>query len=123
MIIVMEQCFSGGFIHELSGLNRVLLTDASEEESSWAEDTLFDANGDPCFDEFVYHLMRVVNGEDMTADANSDHRISMVEAFNYASTKDNRPETPRYDDNGEGVGNTVTIPKGGDGVLGANIDL
>lgn len=117
MIIFMKQCFSGGFIHDLSGSNRIIMTACDEEEFSWSADT------EGQFGEFSYHFMRAVNEEDMSADANNDQEISMVEAFNYASQQDSRAETPHYDDNGDQVGHEEPIPNGGDGTLGANAFL
>jgi hypothetical protein len=114
MIIFMKQCFSGGFIHDLSGSNRIILSACGEEEFAWGADT----EGE--YGEFSYHFMKAVNGEDWTADVNNDNKISMVEAFNYASNKDSQPETPHYDDNGDAFGHTASIPKGGDGNIGAN---
>lgn len=117
MIIFMKQCFSGGFIHDLSASNRIIMTACDEEEFGWSADT----EGD--FGEFSYHFMRAVNEEDMSADVNNDQEISMVEAFNYASQQDSRAETPHYDDNGDQVGHEEPIPNGGDGTLGANAFL
>lgn len=46
-----------------------------------------------------------------------------MEAFNYASQKDSRNETPQYDDNGDQDGNEEPIPNGRDGSLGENTHL
>ena len=54
----------------------------------------------------------------MNADSNSDGKISMVEAFNYALMKDSADENPQYEDNGDGVSRNVPIPFGGDGTFG-----
>jgi hypothetical protein len=117
MIIFMKQCFSGGFIHELSGLNRIILTACEEEEFAWGADT----EGD--FGEFSLHFMQVVNKENMGADVDFDKEISMVEAFNFASQQDSQDETPQYDDNSDRLGNEEPIPDGGDGNLGSNAFL
>lgn len=116
-IVVMEQCFSGGFIHDLSGNDTIILTACHEEEFSWAADT------EGTFDEFVYHFMDAVNTSDLSADDNNDGAVSMVEAFNYASQNDNRPESPQYDDNGDQVGHEEPIPKLGDGMIGNAVFL
>jgi hypothetical protein len=42
----------------------------------------------------------------------------MVEAFNYARSRDVAGETPHYEDRGEGVTHTGNMPSGGDGSLG-----
>ena len=111
-IVVMEQCFSGGFISDLSGPNRVILTACHEEEFSWAADT--EGN----FDEFAFHFAEAINTSDMRADSDSDGEISMQEAFNFASQNDSGNEQPQYDDDGDGVGHQQPIPNGGDGPFG-----
>ncbi len=127
MIIVMEQCNSGIFIPALSGTNRIIMTAASATESSMSCDT------EGSYDEFVYHFMTAVNMEtpDGTSvtflDVNSDGRVSMQEAFNYAFYMDSREEHPHYDDNGDGIGQNgylsfiATI--GEEGYYGSNIFL
>jgi hypothetical protein len=108
MIIVMEQCVSGKFISHISGQNRVVLTACKDDESSYSADT--EGN----WDEFVYHFMCALvgiawNGDDVVVDAdfNNDQQVSMREAFVWASLLDSRPETPWYNDNGDGVGYNV----------------
>ena len=108
IIVVMEQCFSGGFVRDLSGPNRVILTACGEHEPSWSADT------EGTYNEFTYHFMSAVNGQTpggVAVDADTDgiSGISMVEAFNYASTHDSRGETPLYDDDGNGVGHAAPI--------------
>lgn len=108
MIIVMEQCVSGKFIQYISAANRVIMTAAKNDESSYSADT--EGN----WDEFVYHFMCALtsfawNGDHSTiyADFNNDGKISMREAFIWAAIKDSRPETPWYNDNGNGLGYNV----------------
>lgn len=105
MIIVMEQCKSGVFIDTLSQARRVILTAASSWQNSYGCDT------EGAWDEFVYHFMTAVaqvkiNGDSGTVDSdtNNDGRVSMYEAFIYASAHDSRPENPWYDDDGDGDG-------------------
>jgi hypothetical protein len=116
-IVVMEQCFSGGFIHDLSGSNRIILTACNEIQPSWSADT------EGSFDEFAFHFCAAINTGNTGADANSNGRVSMLEAFNFASQQDSRSEQCLYDDNGDGVGHQQTIPSGGDGTLGSNTYL
>lgn len=108
MIIVMEQCVSGRFIQYLSAENRVILTACHNAESSYSADT--EGN----WDEFVYHFMCAVsgvswNGDAVTinADFNDNGYVSMREAFIWAALMDSRPETPWYNDNGDGRGYNV----------------
>jgi len=116
--IVMEQCYSGNFIPQISGTNRVILTACSSTETSYSCDT------EGPYDEFVYHFMSAVNFETPTgtaveADTDNNGSVSMVEAFNYACNHDSRFEHPYYDDDGDGVGHMATIPNGGDGTVGS----
>ncbi|MHA2133144.1 MAG: C13 family peptidase [Candidatus Thorarchaeota archaeon] len=108
MIIVMEQCVSGKFITHLSAQNRVIMTACKDNENSYSADT--EGN----WDEFVYHFMCALvsfpwNGDDVTIDADFDDNgyISMREAFIWAAAMDSRPETPWYNDNGDGIGYNV----------------
>ena len=36
MVIVMEQCYSGGFIRDLAGSNRIIMSAATQWEPSWS---------------------------------------------------------------------------------------
>ncbi len=122
MVIVMEQCFSGGMIADMAqgGTNRVIMSAAGEHEPSEAMD--YDYN------EFSYYFTCAINGADpdgnaVNADTNNDGRVSMVEAFNYARTNDTRPETPWYEDSGDGVPHSGSMPGGGEGTLGGDTSL
>lgn len=116
MIIFMKQCFSGGFITHLSGPRRIILTACTEDQISYSADT------EGSYGEFSYHFMKAVNLE-VSADTDANGRVSMVEAFNWAGTHDSRPETPQYDDSGDGAGHPAIIPSGGDGTLGSTTYL
>jgi len=124
MIIVMEQCVSGKFIQYISAANRVILTACSDGESSYGCDT------EGQWDEFVYHFMSALIGiklpggiGDADADYYSDGKISMREAFIYATAHDSREETPLYDDDGDGVGLTLGPVIFGTGFYGDTIFL
>jgi len=121
MVIVMEQCFSGGLIWDMRGTKRVIMSAAGEYEFSEA---MYPYD----YDEFSYYSTCAVNGADpdgktVDADTNKDGQVSMVEAFNYATSKDTRPETPWYEDSGDGVPHSGSMPSGGDGTLGSNTAL
>jgi hypothetical protein len=115
MIIVMEQCVSGKFITHLSATNRVIMTACKDDEGSAGCDD------EGCWDEFVYHYMCALvsyawngDGSTVNADFNTDGQISMKEAFIWAAVKDSRPETPWYNDNGDGNGyNVLQVVYGG----------
>lgn len=95
--IVMEQCYSGGFINTLSGINRTISTACSENEVSYSAAGIYD--------DFVYHWTNAIagitpNNVQVDADINKDGYISMEEAFTYAQTNDYNTfygaETPQY---------------------------
>ena len=109
--IFMQQCFSGGFIDDVSASNRVISTATEEETVSWGN-------------LFVEHFTSAFHwatrsGYPVYADYDGNGFISMMEAFNYAAENDYYDETPQYDDNGDGFGHSYPIPNGGDGNLGA----
>lgn len=93
--ICMGQCFSGGFIDDLQGKNRVISTACTYNEVS-------KSMRDGRFDEFVYHWTAAVTGrkpaslELVNADSNYDGKVSMHEAFEYAKRNDRARETPQY---------------------------
>jgi hypothetical protein len=109
--IFMEQCFSGGFIDDLSASNRVISTATEEETISWGN--LFVELFTSAFHQATPY------GSPVDADYNHNGHISMREAFNYAAENDYYDEIPQYDDNGDGIGHPSPIPQGGDGDLGA----
>ncbi len=122
LIIVMEQCFSGGFLRDLAGNNRIIISASTQYESSWSMGPSYTYN------EFSYHFTSALNGKQpdgttVDADADNDGEVSMVEAFNYAVSNDTANETPMYEDNNDGVSHSGPIPKGGDGSLGSNTSL
>ena len=91
--VLLEQCYSGGFVDYIQGDNRIIMTAASLE-SSYASNTIN-------YDEFCYHWTCAINGEDIygndiEADTDNDGYVSMKEAFDYAVLNDDRTETPQY---------------------------
>ena len=116
-MIQMKQCFSGGFTRALSAPKRVVMSSAAPDEVSWS-------NASATYGEFTYHYFTALTGKipdgDTTAnaDANGDGKISMLEAWNYARTKDSQPETGWYADTATTPA-TGDMPGGGQGVLGA----
>jgi hypothetical protein len=124
MVIVMEQCFSGGLIADMTqgGSNRIIMSAAGEYEFSWAMPPSYN------YDEFSYHFTCAINGADpkgnkVNADRNGDGKISMVEAFNYAISKDTQSETPWYEDSGDGIPHSGKMPAYGEGALGGKTFL
>jgi hypothetical protein len=122
MIVVMEQCFSGGLIMDMSvGGDQIIISAAGEYEPSWAM-----TGGS--YDEFSYYFTSALNhaypdGNPVDADYDNDGEVTIVEAFNYAVANDSRNETPQYEDSGEGKPSTGNMPSGKDGILGETIIL
>lgn len=119
---VFEQCFSGGFLYDLRGNNRVLISASSEVEPSYGFKRLD-------YDVFSYYFTCAMNsatpdGDVVDANEDGDLRISLLEAFNYAQRKDRRRETPHLEDTGDGIG--VAKPNalpGQDGLLASKCTL
>lgn len=92
--VVLGQCYSGGFIDDLTKVGCVVAAASSGSESSWS-------CPDIPYDEFVYHWTSAVNqansyGTAVMSDTNGDGMVTMDEAFNYAQENDRVWETPQY---------------------------
>ena len=96
LIFVLEQCFSGGFIDDLSGSGRIIMTACLEEETSLA--IVFVDPDLPSYDPFAYYWTEAVQGS--AADVNSDGQISMQEAFDYAKDNDEYYTAVEYESSG-----------------------
>lgn len=121
LIAVLEPCFSGGLIRDLSGRNRIIISAASEFEYSWGG-----APGN--HDMFSYYFTCAVNSADhsgtaVNADTNNDGVVSILEAFLYAKNNDTASETPFLEDSGDGVGVNNPSTTGPDGVLASSSRL
>jgi hypothetical protein len=118
LIIQMEQCFSGGFVHDLLGPRRIVMSAAGADEFSWST-----ANGQ--FNEFTFWYLAALMGSKpdgtgaVNADGNADGKVSILEAYNFARTHDTRPEVPQFDDSGALPLRTGAVPAGDDGTLAA----
>jgi hypothetical protein len=122
MIIQMKQCFSGGFIADLTAPNRIIMSSSGPEQLSWAHSSLN-------YGEFTYWYFAALTGNRpdgggaVNADANGDGKISILEAYNFARASDTRTETPFYEDNGTTPARSGAIPAGGEGAFGAKTFL
>jgi hypothetical protein len=89
-LFILQPCYSGGFINDLSGINHIICTASRETEvaaQSWIEP-----------------FIRGLGGK---ADANGDEKISILEAYEYAARKVHEKtssEHPLLDDNDDGIG-------------------
>ena len=99
MIFLLQPCFSGGFIDNLSGENRIICTSSRGNEPSdcWVEI-------------FIHALNKDYNGVDL----NDDDKISILEAYEYTAKEDyNRYQDlfhPLIDDDGIYPGHRYTEP-------------
>ena len=94
--VVLGQCYSGGFINDLTKVGCVVATASKSDQYSYS-------CGDIPYDEFVYHWTCAVNGADhnqklcnKSADIDNNGRVTMEEAFIYAKENDRKSETPQY---------------------------
>lgn len=115
--VVMAQCYSGGFIDDLSQAGCVVATACNGSEPSLA----FTDFG---FDEFIYHWTCAINGAthkygSVNADADNDGHVSMLEAFNYAKANDRFAngyypyctEHPQYNSTPSSLGEELAIDR------------
>ncbi|AGB01615.1 Peptidase C13 family [Methanoregula formicica SMSP] len=106
-ILTMEQCYSGGFLDNLQGANRVIATACRWDQVSWA----CDSHGN--YDEFVYHWTAAVRGQQpdgTVVDASGgDGKVTLKEAFDYAKANDSTAEEPQYYENPAGIGSQYTL--------------
>jgi hypothetical protein len=106
-IIIMGQCYSGGFIDNLSSNKRIIETACTASEVSWSCDS------EGFYEEFLFHFTSAVNwqmpnGTLVDADINNDNYVSMWEAWYYGKNHDSQPEHPQYNDLGN-LGNTTYL--------------
>lgn len=104
---VLGQCFSGGFVEELTNVGCVVATASESDKSSYSCQ-------DIPYDEFVYHWTSAINGEDaygklVSSDVDNNNRVTMEEAFMYAKQKDRAPEHPQYISNPISVGEDLAF--------------
>ena len=101
--VMMEQCFSGGFVADFTIPWREvthIATAASEDQASWSM-------GWPVFDEFLYYFISALNGADpwgrpypaapFAVDSNANGTVEWNEAFDYAEFMDSKAEDPQFD--------------------------
>jgi hypothetical protein len=111
LVFLFTQCFSGGFIDDLSASNRIIMTSCLEEGESHG--FYINSLG---YDYFAYHWTVALQG--FSADANGNGQISMQEAFDYAVANDEvytpveyeseETETCQIDDP-SGIAETTTL--------------
>ncbi|PKK85801.1 MAG: hypothetical protein CVT48_03890 [Thermoplasmata archaeon HGW-Thermoplasmata-1] len=128
-IIFMKQCFSGGFIDDLSAEKTVICTACTDGSVSFGGAS---SGGYP-YGMFSFYFQAALSGaypdgtpaDGGDADADADGKVSIKEAFDYAFAKEfeygeglTAAELPQYDDNANGLGTDPT-----DGELGSGTFL
>lgn len=100
IIYVLQPCFSGGFINDLSGKNHIIITSSREVQ--------------PAFASFIGYFSHGLNGS--APDQNDDDRISLGEIYEYTADmviewirenpfgNQGRLQHPLIDDNGDKIG-------------------
>jgi hypothetical protein len=110
IVFAMEQCYSGGFVEDLMQSNRVVVTAANSNESSWAGSTY------PEFNQWAYYYISALRGffpntnapwlDDAACDGdlNDDGYVSFEEAYKYAMINKYSGDNPTYGENPIGLG-------------------
>ncbi|MGQ9646715.1 MAG: C13 family peptidase [Thermodesulfobacteriota bacterium] len=122
MVIQMKQCYSGSFIPPLTRARRTVMSSCAANQVSY---------GHPSnqFGEFTYWYFSALTGQkpdgsgSVNADSNNNRKISILEAYNFARSHDQAPETPHFEDNGVVPAVSGQVPSGGDGNRSASIYL
>ena len=129
-IALIDTCFSGGFIEDLSAPNRIIITETTEENygihMSEFIDVLHGRNSNIYGYKIYIPIYMPMDLDYGDADLNKDGKVSIAEAFNYASKIESERNLAfhitypfsQYDDNGDGIAHIYPLPKGGDGALG-----
>jgi hypothetical protein len=124
----MQQCFSGGFINDLHGDRTVILTACSDSQGAGPCLNLNPDGGDPLENEyyepeddyythgeFNYHVFNAARYETIAyfnflwePDLNLDGFTSIYEIKEWHFSREMRPETPQYSDDG-GIGSTIFL--------------
>lgn len=102
MMFVFNQCYSGGFEGDLAGANRIFISAAAYDQTSYAG--LYNpVIGAYEYDAFSYYLTCALagarpDGGEVRADADGDGAVSVAEAFSFAANNDPADETPQFVD-------------------------
>lgn len=104
---VLGQCYSGGFVKELTEIGCVVATASEGDKPSYA------CRGIP-FDEFVYQWTSAINEKDafdhnVLSDEDHNGRVTMDEAFRYAKQHDGASEVPQYNSKPISVGEDLAF--------------
>lgn len=105
---IFSQCNGGGFVEQLAGPNRVLMSASRWWETSYALWQCFPELLDACYayDEFAYYALTALN-DPLLGDASGDNTTSMEEAYLYGLAHDSNqsesgPSEPWAGTSGDG---------------------
>lgn len=102
VVIIMNECHSGGFIDDLSSDNRIVSTAVIEDQPASSNS-------------FHFRTMEAISDLSIS-DENQDNLISFAEIYNYSVDNLISLDNPRsYDDNADAIGHSERLPYGGDG--------
>jgi parallel beta-helix repeat protein len=104
IMVCMNNCLSGGFIWDLRGSKRVIMTQCNDIEISWGSGLL-------------RAIADAISSPSLADSLDIDGCASMAEVFNYADAADHY-NVSQYDDNGDGLGHAYPVPDSGDGAFG-----
>lgn len=91
--IVMNSCYCGGFVYELSKKGRIVISATEKDMLAIA------ING------FAENFNSSISNSTLS-DINSDSKVNIIEAYNYSMQQMISQQSPLYDDNGDGIGHT-----------------
>ena len=106
-LVAMGNCFSGGFIWDLSRPKQVTMTGCRDHES--------------CSGYFLHKIAETIFNPAIADSLDADSCVSLAEAFNYAAKLYGGYCTPVYDDNGDRYGHSYPVPDSGDGFWGRSL--
>jgi hypothetical protein len=114
-VFIVNSCFGGGLIDDLSSEKTIIMTGSREECSASAQ-------------VMPKKLLEAFGEKAEEIDVDGDGIITFLEAFNHAGVRRLSGSGGsfyrfQYDDNGDGVAHEGPLPKGGDGALGNRVGL
>ena len=118
IVIILGFCYSGSYIDNLSGNNRIIISSASKTEKSFKGEAGIDGILEGEF--FVAEYFRQVNlGKSIHHCFNSAAR--QTEIFSYSGRLKSPTQHPQIDDNGDGISSNQTSLFSNDGQYSENV--
>ena len=105
IVVVYQACYSGSFVDELSGANRIIITSVSADELSYAIPGMGST--------FSWYFWTSISQQNSIGTAFEEAVTNTVNDLG-------ETQTPLLDDNGDGVGHSAPLVDAGDGSRAAN---